>query len=147
MTKNIKKQIAVIVGTNITLQGLDDPNGPYISGQVDAVNALNELFEQFEADLRNELANKTGGLNIVPNREGGSHKTGSLSEMLTVSDIKEKLGFGANRDDDTSKVKHSWSFTVNGKQCAIWDYKGSRWSTFGPREAFVKIFGEDNVEE
>jgi hypothetical protein len=33
--------------------------------------------------------------------------------------------------------------------CGIWDYKDSgkykEWSTYGPRQVFVAIFGEDHV--
>ncbi len=83
---------------------------------------------------------------VIPVDYVGSHRTGSLSSKLPVKKIVSVLGFAANVEDDPDKVKHSWGFTVDGEECAIWDYKGSRWSTFGPKEAFVKLFGSENVE-
>ncbi len=93
-------------------------------------------------------------LNIVPVAKAGEYKTGSLVG-LTKKDIIEKLGFGPNVDDDPYKVTASWGFLFNpdaekkGPVCGVWDYKGSarsgEWSTYGPREVFVAIFGEKYV--
>lgn len=83
---------------------------------------------------------------IKPKRNIASHKTGSLSDKLSFNDIVATLGFKPNCDDDGYKVKYSWGFTIDGEPCAIWDYKDARWSTFGPREKFVEIFGEEFVE-
>lgn len=82
---------------------------------------------------------------IVAVNKVGSHRTGSLSGELTVKDIENVLGFPANCDDDTDKVKFSWGFKADGVHCGIWDYKGFRWSTYGPREVFMELFGESNV--
>ena len=71
----------------------------------------------------------------------GSSKQWSLDRNLSVKDIQQKLGaevtnLGVSGD---GKVKNEWRFTVDGKKCAIWDYKGARWSAFGPKEAFEKL--------
>jgi hypothetical protein len=88
------------------------------------------------------MANK---LKIVPVNKGGDHKTGELSG-LTAAQITKILGFKPNVDDDPDKVKYSWGFTVNGKRCGIWDYHGSyitkHFSTFGPSEALIAVFGD-----
>ena len=76
---------------------------------------------------------------VIPNSKAGGHKTGELND-ITVEQINEILGFAPNVDDDPDKVKHSWGFKVDGVHCAIWDYKGWRWITYGPKEVFDKRF-------
>lgn len=93
-------------------------------------------------------------LNIVPVNKPGDSKTGELVNM-TQEQIEAKMGFAPNVEGDSAKVTASWGFMLNpepGKKvpiCGIWDYKGSGrfgvWSTYGPREVFVAIFGEKNV--
>ncbi len=65
--------------------------------------------------------------------------------------IEQALGFPPNMQDDPTKVTASWSFTVDGVPCAVWDYKGSfnagRASAYGPIEALVKVFGANNVTD
>lgn len=78
--------------------------------------------------------------NIVPVNRAGNHRTGSLPSSITPAQIKKVLGFAANIDDDKTKVKHSWGFTVDGKFAAVWDYKGSRWSTFDPDGVLPGLF-------
>ncbi|MFA7278735.1 MAG: hypothetical protein WC100_01410 [Sterolibacterium sp.] len=77
---------------------------------------------------------------VVPHPIGGSHKTGSLSPSFTKDDITRILGFAPNVQDDPAKVTASWGFMVNGHQCGIWDYKGGRWSTYGPQGVFDMLF-------
>lgn len=77
---------------------------------------------------------------IVPIARAGDHRTGSLPSNITPAQIKKILGFAANVDDDKDKVKHSWGFEVDGKFAAIWDYKGSRWSTFDPDGVLPGLF-------
>lgn len=70
----------------------------------------------------------------------------------TYSRIVEVLGFEPNVThlDDSSKVKASWGFTVDGVRCGIWCYKQpsakncTSWSFFGPKELATKLFGEEN---
>lgn len=83
-------------------------------------------------------------MKIQPNAQVRSYRTGTL-RGITVGEIQEVLGFAPNCEDDPSKVVNSWGFTVDGRPCAIWDYKGSHrigeFSTFGPADVFDKLFG------
>jgi hypothetical protein len=83
-------------------------------------------------------------MNINQNKFHNTHRQGTLVEVNRKI-ITNILGFGPNMDDDGEKVTASWSFLVDGQQCAIWDYKGSfEWqeaSTYGPDEALLKVFG------
>ena len=82
---------------------------------------------------------------IIPVNEAGDCRTASVVG-LSVSDIEKRLGFTANCEDDPSKVKHSWGFTVDGERCGVWDYKGSEhsnsFSAWGPISALKKVFGD-----
>ena len=80
---------------------------------------------------------------IVAIDKAGSHKTGSLPDSLSSHDIEAVLGFPANIKDDEYKVRHSWGFTVDGKECGIWDYKGSRWSVYDPHNVLPALFSND----
>ena len=83
---------------------------------------------------------------ITPKSSILSHKTGSLSSDWTVDQISEILGFTPNYEDDPDKVEFSWAAsvfdTVTGESAdiAIWDYKGSRWSTYGSPDVLGKLF-------
>jgi hypothetical protein len=73
----------------------------------------------------------------------GSHKTGRLNAALSKKEIDKALGGKVKTtDDDGDKVLWYWGFTVDGVECAIWDYKGARWSTYGPAEKFKQLFGQ-----
>jgi len=87
-----------------------------------------------------------------PSRDVGTGKDWSLDESLRPGDIDKILGEGSAAkgkeyrcSDDPQKVKYSWAFEVDGKHCAIWDYKGTRWSGYGPKECFqalgIKVVG------
>lgn len=92
---------------------------------------------------------------ILPVDTPGDHAQGQLSNRLTKKDIEKVLGFPPNVQDDPEKVKNSWGFTVwlagygssKGVRCGIWDYKGTRWSTFGPAEIFKTLFGDENYAD
>ena len=77
---------------------------------------------------------------VIPINEPGKHRTGKLDRNYTDVEIAERLGFLPNVQDDPDKVKHSWGFLADGYQCGIWDYEGTRWSTYGPREVFDYLF-------
>ena len=79
-------------------------------------------------------------MTIEPHAEPGDHRTGSIDSAYTVRDINRILGFRPNVQDDPSKVKHSWGFKADGQPCGVWDYKGGRWSVFGPKEVFDTLF-------
>lgn len=90
--------------------------------------------------VKAKKARKVAGPVVVAVPEAGSHRTGDLPSSITPAQIKKVLGFKANVDDDGSKVKHSWGFTVDGKQAGIWDYKGSRWSVYDPHGVVPPLF-------
>jgi len=79
---------------------------------------------------------------IQPVNEAGDHYTGSLPPELTAEQITKVLGFPPNIKDDPNKVKHSWGFTVDGKRCGIWDYKGSCWSIYDPHHKLERLFDD-----
>ena len=81
-------------------------------------------------------------MKIVPVNSPGDHRSCGVSSDYTVEEITKILGFPPNVKDDPFKVKNSWGFKVDGVQCGIWVYKGSRWSFFGPREIAEKLFPE-----
>lgn len=84
-------------------------------------------------------------MKITPFNKAGACRTGTLRKTST-DEINAILGFEPNVEDDPYKVKHSWGFTADGKQCGIWDYKGSNgwgtFSTYGPDEVFRTLFGD-----
>ena len=70
--------------------------------------------------------------------EVGAYRTGSWPWTLTPGVIISVLG-EPNVLDDPEKVEHSWGFMLDGELCGIWDYKGSRWSTYGDNEKIRKV--------
>lgn len=84
-------------------------------------------------------APKPNGPRITaPNYFISTHKTGSLDESVTVGDINRALQ-GKIKPGSGDKSRYDWMFLVDGEACGIWDYKGARWSTYGPASAFEKI--------
>jgi hypothetical protein len=79
-------------------------------------------------------------MKILPYNEPGARLTGRIDKSYTVEDINRILGFKPNAEDDEDKVKYSWGFKVDGQPCGIWDWKGTRWSVFGPQEVFDTLF-------
>jgi len=81
-----------------------------------------------------------------------SSKWFSLPEDITPEHISELTGATARPSKD-GKCVFQWDFFAakyierksDGElvqiafPCAIWDYKGSRWSAYGPREVFVAM--------
>jgi hypothetical protein len=77
----------------------------------------------------------------------GTSRTGFLSNA-TVPRLTKAIGFKPDGGDGGNKVETDWYFTLDGKPCGCWDWKGSgrdgQFSTFGPRaewEAFAKAHG------
>ena len=68
-----------------------------------------------------------------------SHKQHSLNPRLSRLDIQTKLGSNVTEDQPGDKVNHEWRFYADGAECAIWDYKGTKWSAYGPWEVFEKL--------
>ena len=87
---------------------------------------------------------------IKPEPLTGTYRTARLTG-LTKEDIVKALGFEPNAEDDPDKVVNSWSFTIDGNACAIWDYKGSHllniWSAFDPFGKLYSIFDADNIQD
>ena len=85
-------------------------------------------------------------IEIYPCTTVGSHKTGSLPCDMSPENISEVLGFEPNIDDDPDKVVYSWGAHVVDQETnesydiAVWDYKGSRWSTYGNPDVLERIF-------
>ncbi len=78
-------------------------------------------------------------------RQTGTGKSGSLPSYLSVNDISNVLGFDPvvydlNDWKSDGKVKYEWSFMVGTAQCAIWDYKGARWSVHDPKKVLTSLF-------
>lgn len=70
---------------------------------------------------------------------------GSLSHT-TAAAIIERLGFEPDYHSVEGVTDEEWRFEVNGHVCAIWDHRGSgrrfgMWSTYGPPEVFLALFG------
>lgn len=78
--------------------------------------------------------------------EIGTHYKQHTLTGLTQKQITSALSFDPNCDSWDGKSVAIWEFTVNGKECAVWDYKGShksgKWSAYGPTELLKQIFGE-----
>jgi hypothetical protein len=84
---------------------------------------------------------------ILPYHTPGVGLDRRLSAAITPEQIDAALGLGTSTPCDGGKTDLEWSFTADGYPCGIWDYKGRRWSTYGPRWVFVALFGEAMVEQ
>ena len=75
----------------------------------------------------------------------GSHLTGTIPDY-PVDQMTKILGFEPQRGGADGKTKYTWDFTIDGKLCSIWDFKGRRWSCWGDHDALASIFvGYDPV--
>lgn len=80
----------------------------------------------------------------------GAAKTGEL-QHLSEAEISYMLTFKPNAThlDDPYKVRHNWTFEVDGRPHSIWSYKNSHhhglWSTYGMDPVFELIFGDHYV--
>ncbi len=87
-------------------------------------------------------------MKIVPAALWSTYRQGSIIEVSKL-DIIDTLGFPPNVEEDPTEVECSWEFTVDGIPCAIWGYRGRTcfdlYSTYGPEEIFIKLFGPDHV--
>lgn len=81
-------------------------------------------------------------MKIEPTRIDGSCRQGGLD--VSYETIVSVLG-EPNADDDPDKVTYSWAYLVDGEEVAIWDYKGIRWSYYGPHHIMDQLFGAKNV--
>ena len=86
-------------------------------------------------------------MDIKPSAEIlGQGKTGNLPHDLAEEVITARLGFAPNTFSPDAgpsfdgKVTIQWDFTVDGVPCSIWDYRGVRWSTWGPSHILARLF-------
>jgi hypothetical protein len=81
-----------------------------------------------------------------------SNKQFSLSEKLTPEEITKATGVEPKEGSPDGKCTKTWTFYAaawfDGSRgepieiclpCQIWDYKGARWSGYGPPDAFRQI--------
>ena len=71
-----------------------------------------------------------------------------LIHATSVAALTKAIGFKPDNGDGGNKVSVDWYFTLDGKPCGCWDWKGSyrhgQFSTFGPKEqweAFAQAHG------
>ena len=87
-------------------------------------------------------------MKIVPVCNTNARYTGDL-QNLKKTEIDKILGFKPNGAFDDSKSRWCWDFKANGKECSIYDWKGSsrygQWSFRGPADIFQQIFGTERV--
>lgn len=103
-----------------------------------------ELFQSLAVAGADTMAGGAG-LPIADPTIAGDHRQWTI-QGLTHTEISDLLGFKPNRKDDPYKVKYSWGFRVDGKPCAVWDYKGSHkfneFSAWGDEAALRSVFGD-----
>lgn len=75
-----------------------------------------------------------------------SHRQGRLSSAITARAISARLGMPSKGASGDGKATHDWQFVFDGNECAIWDYKGTRWSYYGPRAVFESLFPGNVME-
>lgn len=70
-------------------------------------------------------------------------KTGTLSADFTREDITRTLGFDAEVSCPYTPglITVLWEFTVDGRPCVIWSYRGRRWSVYDPCGIVPVLFG------
>lgn len=109
-------------------------------------NQLWQLLNSEVNDMESNKLNKLNKLNkpiITPVELMGTYRTGTLVNINKRA-IIQTLGFEPNVEDDPDKVVSSWTFEVDGKPAAIWDYKGSHlrgvYSTYDPHRVLSSLF-------
>lgn len=80
---------------------------------------------------------------IQPSNEFAPCRTGTLTG-ISKKQIFAALPDATFRDTPTAdkKVTMEWAFLANGELCGIWDYRGGRFSTYGPGGIFRILFGK-----
>lgn len=76
-----------------------------------------------------------------------SWKQWGLDPNITPEQIDAALpGVERQEESDDGKVTLAWDWFADDRPCSLWDYRGKRWSAFGPREVFEQL-GLTIVEE
>jgi hypothetical protein len=80
---------------------------------------------------------------IQPSNEFAPYRTGTLTG-ISKGQILSAIPDATFLDTPTAdkKVTMEWAFLANGQLCGIWDYRGARFSTYGPAQVFETLFGE-----
>lgn len=116
-------------GTSTMFVSLDDFE--YYGYNGDERRTYAEKLAEFDA--------KRPKLVPVETLRGGSHKQHSLKPIpvgqmrITLAGVPD-----AGKSGD-GKCQHTWRFLADGQECAVWDYKGERWSGYGPKDVFERL--------
>lgn len=86
-------------------------------------------------------------MDIKPTHFINSYRQGRLAKTLTPAQIDKTLKVPRDTSMDTEKMRYQWTFTADGHECCIWDYKRCKWSCFGPAHVFEELFGVDYTFE
>jgi hypothetical protein len=63
-----------------------------------------------------------------------------LPQELSLEAVRSALpGITDRGASGDGKVTHQFRFLADGVACSIWRWKGIFWSSFGPRDVFVKL--------
>jgi hypothetical protein len=64
----------------------------------------------------------------------------TLPKTLTIEDVRAALpGITELEPDTDGKSDHEFAFLADGVPCALWRYRQSSWSAFGPKEVFAEL--------
>jgi len=119
--------------------------GPSFDGRLQSLVTFANHAPQ-PRQCTNKLVVEERDARITPHPDSiGTYRQGGLRPDIAPETIDRVIGGDCRVPDDAQKVKHSWQFNFDGTPCAIWDYKGARWSTFGPAAVFATLFGSDSV--
>lgn len=67
-----------------------------------------------------------------------SYRMGRIPANRSIEEITKKLSLEPTIA--VGKINTEWRFTIDGKSCGIWDYKGARWSVWAQDlYAFAKL--------
>ena len=154
-----QEEAAFLAGASMALQAVFPPDDPtkltsYVppmwiigpmSGRSVYVEARKRWSEEYDAKARAAAVAAGTKPDVRPATLKNSHRVGTL-HPVTKQSITKLIGFPPNASDDGDKVTACWEFTVDGVECAVWDYRGSfgmsQASFFGPAAALRKVFGD-----
>jgi len=73
-------------------------------------------------------------------RVDGTFRCGWLRPDLSPAAITARLGFPPVANAHEWKVTMEWYCRVDGKLVGVWDFRGTRWSFYGPRNTMLLLF-------
>ena len=93
------------------------------------------LYRAYEAEKAEKGPAQTGPV-VAKAQVDNTFRTGFIQAKMTTA-----LGFSPDNGDGGNKVSVDWYFTLDGKPCGCWDWKGSmhhgQFSTFGPKDVWT----------